>query len=55
MYKFPDRQYKEDVLNEPITKGNIIRKKLLLKNKEKKQQKQNSTIDNIQQNSSQYF
>ena len=48
--KFLDRQYKEEVLDEQIKKVDRIEKKELFTCKEKKQQKQNSTINNIQQN-----
>ena len=47
---FLDRQYKEEVLDEQIKKVDRIERKELFKCKEKKQQKQNSTINNIQQN-----
>ena len=47
--KFVDRQYKEEVLDERIKKVDRIERKDLFTNK-KRQQKQNSTINNIQQN-----
>ena len=48
--KFLDRQYKEEVLDAQIKKVDRIERKELFTCKEKKQQKQNSTINNIQQN-----
>ena len=49
--KFSDRQYKEEVLDKQIKKVDRIERKELFRCKEKKQkQKQNSTINNIQQN-----
>ena len=49
LHKFLDRQYQEEeVLDEQIKKVDRIEKKRTIHNK--KQQKQNSTINNIQQN-----
>ena len=52
LHKFLDRQYQEEeeVLDEQIKKVDRIEKKKNYSHVKKKQQKQNSTIINIQQN-----
>ena len=51
LHKFLDRQYQEEeVLDEQIKKADRIEKKKNYSHVKKKQQKQNSTINNIQQN-----
>ena len=46
--KFLDQQYKEQVLDEQIKKVDRTERKELFKSKEKQQQRQNSSTNNIQ-------